>query len=408
MHNYNKLAPLIIVMLVVMNNIAESLFSIQLPMIQNGLGVGTQTIEWLISMYLLGFSIGMLCWGHISDTIGRQRAWSIGVLASVLSFCTMFLFSSHTLFFIARFIQGFSNSVSGVMSLIIIRDLYDSPHDRSKMHALINQSLSIAPATCFIFSYIPLLNQHWHNSFILLACVYGTMFILLQSVNINVPFTPKNSLWQQCKEVISVKNTQKSILLIGMAIGFAKCYLSEMPVILKNITGHSEWFGYSLIGVSAAWLLGAQGAKYYSRHYGQYIPLYIGTLWACICSIVMLMISMYNHNFYTPLAMMGLTIIAMIGTGVIMPNAMALAMESHSTRAGVASSLIAFSFYIIATLLQFLLTFMPHDVYYSMPLLFTIASACMLLIAHFYQQSSTEPVDKSVENFDFPVANLDD
>jgi MFS family permease len=319
-------------------------------------------------------------------------------------------------FYLARFMQGFSFSVSSVMSLIIIRDCYQEAHHRSRMHALINMSLSLSPITGALLVLVPLVNAHWHNAFIVITSIYVVMLFLVQYIYLAPNTMGTDSLLKQCGAILAAPNTIKSILLIGMSIGFARCYFSMMIPILDRLVGEDfiiiiggqtfKLFQLSLFGVSASWLLGGYMAGWCSKNYGQKLSIYFGAIWVTIYCSMLFFTTLQAHT-HLPYFMIGCSIFTMIGTGVIIPNAMALAMEGHQSRAGVAGSIIGFGFYTVSALMQFSLTWLPTHNMMSMPGLFMLSALVILGIAHSYQNASIEGADETVEGFDESAQSLD-
>ena len=73
----------LVVMMVVVPLLAESIYSPGLPALAESFGVSDGLAESTLSIYLLGMSVGVLCWGNLSDVIGRKPV--------VLAGCALFL-----------------------------------------------------------------------------------------------------------------------------------------------------------------------------------------------------------------------------------------------------------------------------------------------------------------------------
>jgi DHA1 family bicyclomycin/chloramphenicol resistance-like MFS transporter len=64
-------------------SISTDLYLPALPRMASALGATTGQVEWTISGYLVGFSLGQLLWGPISDRYGRRSP----VAAGLVLFC---------------------------------------------------------------------------------------------------------------------------------------------------------------------------------------------------------------------------------------------------------------------------------------------------------------------------------
>ncbi len=75
MKNVQKSVPslFILIALVGFPQISESIFTPVLPAISEALSVTAQTSQLTMGSYFVGFAIGVLFWGRLSDGIGRRR-----------------------------------------------------------------------------------------------------------------------------------------------------------------------------------------------------------------------------------------------------------------------------------------------------------------------------------------------
>lgn len=92
--------------------------------VAESLKVDTSAVQLALSVLTLGFALGQLLAGSISDAIGRRKPlfWAIGlyIVASlgVAMASDIFMFSS------IRMVQGLAGSAVSVISIAILRDLY--------------------------------------------------------------------------------------------------------------------------------------------------------------------------------------------------------------------------------------------------------------------------------------------
>ncbi|WP_347315758.1 MFS transporter, partial [Ralstonia pseudosolanacearum] len=61
-------------------SISTDLYLPAMPAMQATLGASAGALEWTISGYLVGFSLGQLLWGPIGDRIGRRLPIALGLL----------------------------------------------------------------------------------------------------------------------------------------------------------------------------------------------------------------------------------------------------------------------------------------------------------------------------------------
>lgn len=67
-------ATWLIILLVGLPQLCETVYTPSLPDIANSLNTSHSMVEYTLSIYLLGFSIGTLFWGNISDRLEENPA----------------------------------------------------------------------------------------------------------------------------------------------------------------------------------------------------------------------------------------------------------------------------------------------------------------------------------------------
>src|ERR1700761_8278795 len=65
-------------------SISTDLYLPALPIMAHALHSSTGTMEWTISGYLVGFSLGQLLWGPIGDRYGRRLPVMLGLMLFVI------------------------------------------------------------------------------------------------------------------------------------------------------------------------------------------------------------------------------------------------------------------------------------------------------------------------------------
>ena len=128
---------MILMVVVVNSTMGSSLPSNATPFINARFNITSSTIEILpISMYLVGYVVGPLLFGPLSETYGRQ----IIIISTFIGF-TIFtlacaLAPTFSAFLVFRFLTGVN--ASSPISVVggIYADLYDNPVTRGRAMAL--------------------------------------------------------------------------------------------------------------------------------------------------------------------------------------------------------------------------------------------------------------------------------
>lgn len=125
-------------------SISTDLYLPAMPTMARSLGAGAGMIELTISGYLVGFSLGQLLWGPISDRYGRRSSVAVGLVLFVIGAAGCAL-SGNVLTLIAwRIVQAIGACASVALSRAMVRDLYEGNRAAQMLSTLITV-MAIAP-----------------------------------------------------------------------------------------------------------------------------------------------------------------------------------------------------------------------------------------------------------------------
>jgi len=125
-------------------SISTDLYLPALPAMAQALRAGAGEMEWTISGFLIGFSLGQLFWGPIGDRYGRRGPVAVGlvVFAAGSAGCAL----ADTAFQIIgwRMVQAVGACAAVVLSRAMVRDLYEGEKSAQMMSALMTV-MAVAP-----------------------------------------------------------------------------------------------------------------------------------------------------------------------------------------------------------------------------------------------------------------------
>lgn len=93
---------------------------IAVPPIQADLGMTTESVQWVVSAYVLGFGGFLLLGGRMADLLGRRRIFLTGVAIFAIGSLAGGLTSEGLVVIIARFIMGVGAALTAPAGLSII------------------------------------------------------------------------------------------------------------------------------------------------------------------------------------------------------------------------------------------------------------------------------------------------
>ena len=124
--------------------ISTDLFLPAIPRMSVALGATQGALELTISGYLIGFSIGQLFWGPVSDRFGRRIQVAIGLVIFILGSAGCALATDAVQLIGWRVVQALGACASVVLARAMVRDLY--PRDRAaRVLSTLMTIMAIAP-----------------------------------------------------------------------------------------------------------------------------------------------------------------------------------------------------------------------------------------------------------------------
>lgn len=101
--------------------LSETIYSPALPEIAVYLHTSTNWVQWTLSLYFIGFALGVFFWGRLSDHTGRKPAMLLGLSLYTLSSFLCLLSKNIEWLLFARLLQGLGASAGSVVTMTIAR-----------------------------------------------------------------------------------------------------------------------------------------------------------------------------------------------------------------------------------------------------------------------------------------------
>lgn len=203
-----------------------------LPLIAQDLQSNVAAVQKTITIFLIGFSIGMLVYGPLSDRYGRKKLLMIGMLIYVISTLGCIFVKQIEQLQVLRFLQAIGGASASVLSRALVRDLFSNaeiPKILSLMHIITMIATLIAPLLgAFIVKYF-----HWSGIFAFLL-IYSLFCMLWSKLSIHSP-APAH------KPTGMIAN-YKAVLSNRFAWGFMLCNSFSFGGMFAYITASSFVF----------------------------------------------------------------------------------------------------------------------------------------------------------------------
>ncbi|KRG12632.1 Bcr/CflA family efflux MFS transporter [Lederbergia galactosidilytica] len=315
------------------------------PDIANDLGASASLVQLSLTTCLIGFAVGQIFIGPISDAKGRRAPLLISISMFILSSLLCALAPNITILIIARLLQGLTASAGLVLSRAVVRDVFTG-RELTKFFALlmvINAAAPmIAPMTGGAILLLPFAN--WQTIFYFLSFL-GICIVLLIASRLKETLPPEKRLPSSLKESVQTITSlfkDRSFIGYALTVGFIHggsfAYVSGTPFVYQGIYGVSPQVFSILFGINGlaiitgSFIIGRFGGIIHERKL-----LRTAVIIAVSATGLLLIMTMIKG----PLASLVICIfIYMITMGMITTSTFTLAMEKQGHRAGSASAVL--------------------------------------------------------------------
>lgn len=330
--------------LVALGPLSVDVYLPAMPTMMVALDTDIRHMHLTLSSYLTGFALFHLACGPLADRFGRKPILIGGTVLFVAACvgCSLAETVDELVFF--RFIQGIGACVGPTLARAVARDIF-GPTRAARALSLIAMMMALAPAIAPAMGGVMMLWLPWPSIFVFLA-VYGIAMIMLIHVFLGESLPQRQSL-HPLSILVNYGTLLRSpmFLIATFASGFLYAgflaYLASSSFVYIDMLGVPvEYFGLtfitSVLGYMAGSGLSARLTKNYTSEQivlagAALAAVAAGTVWIGAQrlpdSIAVMMIPMM---FYS------------MGIGLMLPNAMAIALSPFPYIAGTASALLGF------------------------------------------------------------------
>lgn len=149
-----------------------------IPAMAGTLDTAVARVQHSVSSFLLGFAVGQLLGGPLSDRWGRRGVGTIGLSIYIAS-SALVLFATHVDHLIVlRFFQAIGGGFATVICAAIVRDLYKG-REAARIISMISTMMLVAPLIAPVIGSLLLAAGGWQSIFIFLLCYAAAMLALV-------------------------------------------------------------------------------------------------------------------------------------------------------------------------------------------------------------------------------------
>jgi DHA1 family bicyclomycin/chloramphenicol resistance-like MFS transporter len=314
-----------------------------LPDIAHVLGAPVARTQLTISSYLIGFAVGQMIYGPLSDRYGRRPVLLAAVALYLASTLACAAAQSVDLLIAARLLQGISGSGAIVLARAIVRDVYSGVQAAREL-SLMGSISATAPIVAPMIGGVLQAGFGWRANFICMS-VGGLIALLVAARLLPETLRPNNragslSFFSMARGYGTVARHGGFLVYLGIittTYAGLFAWVSGASVVLQGVYGLSAvTFGFTFALGAAGYMLGAMIATRLVVRLGLDRTIGVGVV---VIAAGGLSLALAVATGVPSLWLVAAMALYLAGVGLAMPQAMAGALTPFPDRAGTAASL---------------------------------------------------------------------
>ena len=316
------------------------------PQLEADFATSAAMIQLTLTGTMIGFAIGQLVVGPLSDKIGRRvpliAVTALHVLASIAAAIAPDLVLLGT----ARVVMGIGAAAGGVVAMAIVRDLFGGRRLVTMLSRLALVS-GVAPVVAPLIGSALLVVMPWRGIFVFLAA-YGLLMLIAAVVTL--PETlPKerrhergsSTVLQRYRSVFSDRVFVGVLIIGGMTFSGLFSYLSASPFLFQQTHGlDPQAYGLLFAANSIGVVGGVQAASRLAARFGPQWVMSFSTAMLLLSGTAIIVCDLVGAGFWGTVIPLWLF---MTACGFTFPCVQVLALDRHGKAAGTAASVLGAS-----------------------------------------------------------------
>ncbi|MGV1000598.1 multidrug effflux MFS transporter [Empedobacter falsenii] len=393
MKNQNKSFIWLIIFLVGFPQISETIYTPSLTLLATDYGVSNHQIQKTLGIYFIGFAIGVLLWGILSDIIGRKSSMVMGIVLYIIGSYLCLQSPSFSSLLFASFIQAIGAAAGSNVSQTILRDTFNKK-ERTAVFSTISAALAFSPAIGPLLGSIVASLWDVYMVFVVLILL-GIIALFWSSCCLKETLQPNKkpqlNFKQISKKIINDKTFWIYGGLIGILNGIIFSYYGEAPFIFM------EYFKFSMIQygclgciVAFASFFGARYCKRLSSSKTNQQILYKGSL-IFLLGIILYILSVLflsSHLILTITFLLISIFIIFFGLSCMLPVCLSNALINHTDHLGISGAILGLYYYSIVGIITFIMSYIDSSFLLYYPLFLMFWFIIILLLFKLYYAKS--------------------
>ena len=336
----------LIALMMAMTAFAVDIMLPGLPQIGDDLGLAAANDRQLIiTFYLVGFAIGQLFFGPLSDRFGRKKPLYAGLVIFALGAVMAAFADGAAMMFAARMLQGVGAAAPRVIAIAIVRDRF-AGRQMARVMSFVIMTFIIIPILAPTAGQAIMAVANWRWLFlVLLAASLVTIFwswLRLSETRAAGDSLPLSAarIAGAVRVVATTRQTAGYAIGFGFLFGVLMSYVGSAEQIFVDVYGLGQNFPMVFGAVASAMILASFiNSRLVVRVGMRRVSHFALLAFLAVCGVM----ALFGYPEKPPLVVFCLFMAAAFFCfGLIGPNFNAMAMEPVGNIAGTASSFIGF------------------------------------------------------------------
>lgn len=386
--------PLLLALLTVISPLAVDMYLPAMLNMAQDLNTSIHWVELSISTYLMGFAIGQLAGGPLSDRFGRRPLILLGL--SIFTLGSFFLANTDSLqaLLIMRFFQALGGGLANVNASAIVRDRF-SGGDVARMLSIVAMITMMAPLLAPFLGAFMLNMGGWRSIFYLLS-LYG--LLALFTLGLQLPETLNkdgrqyNGPWQDYLRIIKHSITLRLILVQSFAFSGMFIFITAASYLYLQHFGISPTLFPWVFGanVLVMMVMNRLNISLLYRYHSQQI-LTAGIALQALCALLLVCAFVFKPSV-SLWWIMPFIMVSVGSVGLIAANATSLILHEFKDISATANALTGVIQYCLGALMGFIWSQLHNDTPLPMVgLMLLVAIISLALILSLPKQQLMRP-----------------
>jgi MFS transporter, DHA1 family, multidrug resistance protein len=335
------------------------------PVLEDDFQTTSAAIQLTLTGTMVGFGLGQLLVGPISDKLGRRMPLLIVTALNVIASVLAALAPTLVMLGVARVLMGMGAAAGGVVAMAIVRDLFGGRRLVIMLSRLALVS-GVAPVIAPLIGSALLLVMPWRGLFVILAA-YGALMLLGALFLIRETLPParrsekgSTTVLQRYRSVLSDRVFIGVVIVGGMGFSGMFSYLSASPFLFQENYGlDAQQYGLLFAVNSLGVVLGVQLGSRLAARFGPQWVLAWSTAGLLVGGAAIIGADALGLGLWGILVPLFVFITSF---GFTMPCVQVLALDRHGRAAGTAASILGAANFGVAGFISPLVGLLSHEI----------------------------------------------